>query len=113
MDWKSPIEGGKWGAPHTLDIPLAFDNIDKTGSLTGTSADAQKVADQVSETFIAFAKTGDPNGKGAVPWPAFTKADPRVQHIDGSVATGGVANQPDLEKLDADFTAARAKAASH
>jgi len=68
LDWKTPIEGGKWGAPHTLDIPLAFDNIDKEGSLTGTSADAQKVADQLSETFIAFARTGDPNNKSIPSW---------------------------------------------
>jgi len=68
LDWKSPLEGGKWGAPHTLDIPLVFDNIDKEGSLTGTSADAQKVADQMSETFIAFARTGDPNNKAIPKW---------------------------------------------
>jgi para-nitrobenzyl esterase len=68
LDWKTPIEGGKWGAPHTLDIPLAFDNIAAEGSLAGTSAEAQKVADQLSETFIAFAKTGDPNNKAIPKW---------------------------------------------
>jgi para-nitrobenzyl esterase len=68
LDWKSPLDGGKWGAPHTLDIPLVFDNIDKQGSLTGTSADAQKVADQMSEAFIAFAKTGDPNTRAVPKW---------------------------------------------
>ena len=68
LDWKSPLDGGKWGAPHTLDIPLVFDNIDKHGSLTGTSADAQKVADQMSEAFIAFAKTGDPNTRAIPKW---------------------------------------------
>jgi para-nitrobenzyl esterase len=68
LDWKSPLDGGKWGAPHTLDIPLVFDNIDKQGSLTGTSADAQKIADQMSETFIAFAKTGDPNTRAIPKW---------------------------------------------
>jgi para-nitrobenzyl esterase len=68
LDWKSPLDGGKWGAPHTLDIPLVFDNIDRQGSLTGTSADAQKVADQMSEAFIAFAKTGDPNTRAIPKW---------------------------------------------
>jgi para-nitrobenzyl esterase len=68
LDWKSPLEGGKWGAPHTLDIPLVFDNIGKEGALTGTSADAQKVADQMSEAFIAFARTGDPNTKAIPKW---------------------------------------------
>jgi para-nitrobenzyl esterase len=68
LDWRSPLDGGKWGAPHTLDIPLAFDNIDKEGSLTGTSAEAQKVADQMSSAFIAFAKTGDPNTQAIPGW---------------------------------------------
>jgi para-nitrobenzyl esterase len=68
LDWKTPIEGGKWGAPHTLDIPLSFDNIAATGSLAGTSSDAQKVADQLSETFIAFAKTGNPNNRMIPTW---------------------------------------------
>jgi hypothetical protein len=31
-----------------------------------------------------------------------------VQHIDGGIAAGSVANLPGLEKLDADFSAARA-----
>lgn len=68
LDWKSPLEGGKWGAPHTLDIPLVFDNIDKKGALTGTSADAQQVADQMSAAFIAFAKTGNPNTAAIPAW---------------------------------------------
>jgi para-nitrobenzyl esterase len=68
LDWRTPVEGGKWGAPHTLDIPLAFDNISAAGSLTGNSADAQKLADQISETFIAFARTGDPNNKSIPTW---------------------------------------------
>jgi para-nitrobenzyl esterase len=55
-----------------------------------------------------FAKTGDPNGKSVPAWPAFTNSDPRVQHIDGGIVTGGVANLPGLERLEAYFTAARA-----
>ena len=68
LDWKTPIDGGKWGAPHTLDIPLAFDNIAAAGSLAGTSPEAQKVADQLSEAFIAFAKTGNPNNRMMPNW---------------------------------------------
>jgi para-nitrobenzyl esterase len=68
LDWQSPLDGGKWGAPHTLDIPLVFDNIAAEGSLTGSAADAQKVADQMSETFIAFARTGNPNNEAIPAW---------------------------------------------
>ena len=72
--WKSPVDGGKWAAPHTMDIPFAFDNVEIAASMTGGGADAQKVADQVSETFIAFARTGDPDNKTIPKWPRYDLA---------------------------------------
>jgi para-nitrobenzyl esterase len=74
LNWPSPQDGGKWGAPHTLDIPLVFDNIAQPGSITGTGADAQKVADQMSDAFIAFARTGNPNHPGIPNWEPYTLA---------------------------------------
>ncbi|HYM36761.1 MAG TPA: carboxylesterase/lipase family protein [Steroidobacteraceae bacterium] len=72
LDWPSPQDGGKWRAPHTLDIPLVFDNIDKPGSITGTGDDAKKMANQISDAFISFAKTGDPNHVGIPKWEPYT-----------------------------------------
>ncbi|CAN5753901.1 carboxylesterase/lipase family protein [soil metagenome] len=71
FDFKSPVDGGRWGAPHTIDIPFAFDNVEIAKGMTGGGADAQKVADQMSETLIAFAKTGDPNNAAIPTWPRF------------------------------------------
>lgn len=68
LDWASPQDGGKWGAPHTLDIPLVFDNLDKAGSITGTGDSARAMSNQMSEAFIAFARTGNPNTKFAPTW---------------------------------------------
>jgi para-nitrobenzyl esterase len=72
LDWPSPQDGGKWGAPHTLDIPLVFNNLDKKDSITGTGVDAQKIADQVSDAFIAFARSGNPNHAGIPHWEPYT-----------------------------------------
>jgi para-nitrobenzyl esterase len=72
LDWPSPQDGGKWRAPHTLDIPLVFDNIAKEGSITGTGPDAQRMADQMSNAFIAFARNGNPNHDGIPKWDQYT-----------------------------------------
>ena len=65
LDWETPVEGGKWKAPHALEIGMVFDNVAKSGSMSGTGPEAQKVADQMSAAWLAFAKTGNPG------WPAY------------------------------------------
>ena len=68
LDWGSPLEGGKFGAFHTLDIPLVFDNIQAPGSRTGEGADAQALSEQMSGMLIALARQGDPNHAGIPQW---------------------------------------------
>ena len=68
MDWASPQDGGKWGAPHTLDIPLVFGTLDAPGSITGTAADARAASDRISDAFTAFAHTGNPSTKAIGVW---------------------------------------------
>jgi para-nitrobenzyl esterase len=67
VDWVSPREGGKFGAPHMADIPLAFDNVAAPGS-NAIGPTAQPMADAMSEAFLAFARTGDPNCKAIPRW---------------------------------------------
>ncbi|WP_165187237.1 carboxylesterase/lipase family protein [Caulobacter soli] len=72
LDFGSPIDGNKLRAFHSFDIALVFDNLDKSGSKTGTGPAARKVADQMSEAFIAFARTGDPNCAAIPAWGKYT-----------------------------------------
>jgi para-nitrobenzyl esterase len=72
LDWKSPQDGGKWGAPHTLDIPLVFGTLDAQGSITGTDESAQKMSAQMMDAFIAFARTGNPNAPSIPSWAPYT-----------------------------------------
>src|SRR6185312_8161433 len=84
LDWKSPRDGGKWGAPHTLDIPLVFDNIDKQGSITGTSPEAQRMAERMSESFLAFARSGDPNNRTVPTWEPYQLPRRQTLIFDGA-----------------------------
>jgi para-nitrobenzyl esterase len=72
LDWKSPQDGGRWGAPHGLDIPLVFGNLDAPVDLPGTRIGAgersRRMAARMGDAFIAFARTGDPNTRGLPSW---------------------------------------------
>jgi len=70
VDWPSP--DNKRRAQHMIDIPLAFDNTDKEGAITGNGEGARAMAAVMSETFIAFAKTGNPNNKVLPEWKPYT-----------------------------------------
>jgi len=69
LNWRSPVDGGKWGASHTLDIPLVFDNIVIAAGQTGGGADAQRLADLMSDALIAFARSGNPATPALPAWP--------------------------------------------
>jgi para-nitrobenzyl esterase len=78
--WKSPADGGKWGAPHTIDIPFAFDNLDLAASMVSSdgahpAAPAQQLAATYSQTLLAFTSTGDPNHPGLPSWPRYNLDD--------------------------------------
>jgi para-nitrobenzyl esterase len=67
--WPSPLDGGKWRAPHTIDIPLVFANVAQS-RYTKDAPGVQAVAGAMSDALLAFARTGDPGTK-ALPWPRF------------------------------------------
>ena len=38
FDWATPIDGGKWGAHHGLDVPFVFDNVALVPDMVGTGS---------------------------------------------------------------------------
>jgi para-nitrobenzyl esterase len=70
VNWRSPIDGGKWKAPHTIDIPLVFDNV-AASNYTSNAPTAQRVADLMCAALIAFARSGSPDAPGLPTWPRF------------------------------------------
>jgi para-nitrobenzyl esterase len=62
LDWETPVLDGRLISPHGLEMPFVFDNVENGGvGLTGGGETARKMADRLSETWIAFAATGNPN----------------------------------------------------
>ena len=71
LTWETPAARGKLRCPHALEIPLVFDTVESSRSFVGRGDDPQKVSDQMSAAWLAFARTGNPNVAGAPSWPAY------------------------------------------
>lgn len=70
------------GAFHTMDIPLVFGTLDAKGSETGAGADARSASKAMQDSFVAFARGGDPNHAGSPRWPRYTLDDRATMIFD-------------------------------
>jgi para-nitrobenzyl esterase len=66
--WQTPVLDGRPRAFHCSDIAFAYDNSDVSRTMTGGGDDARKLGAAVSQAFINFARTGDPNHAGLPRW---------------------------------------------
>jgi para-nitrobenzyl esterase len=92
VDWKSPKDGGIWGAPHTIDIGLVFGTLDAKGSIVGTGPDSVAMSNAMSDAFIAFARTGNPNTAAIPAWEPYTL--PRRQTMVFNTPASKMADDP-------------------
>lgn len=66
---------------HALEIPFVFDNVDKT-PITGTGPERYALAARMSDAWIAFARTGNPNHEGLPEWPRYDPEQRRTMVFD-------------------------------
>jgi para-nitrobenzyl esterase len=70
--WPSPVHDGILGSCHALELPFVFDHLHAPNTVEFMGNDPpEKLADIMQNTWIAFAKTGDPNNKSIPNWPAY------------------------------------------
>ncbi len=91
LDYVSPALGGELGALHTMETPLVFDTVEASRALLGESDTPVTLARRMSEAWVRFASTGDPNGAGLPAWPRYTPAERPMMLFD---ADPHVANDP-------------------
>ncbi len=70
--WESPIKSYMMSY-HTAEIPFVFNNINFSKNMTGDGKEAHNLADKMSQAWINFAKTGNPNGNGLPKWEPYNR----------------------------------------
>jgi para-nitrobenzyl esterase len=63
FSWKSPWEGGKYGAMHALELSFVFGILlDKNqGIFPRKTEETQELSGKMMDAWISFARTGNPN----------------------------------------------------
>lgn len=95
--WEAPIPA--LGACHGIDIAFVFGGAlsDAASLFTGPGGEAKELAEKVMDSWLAFARTGDPNHSGLPSWPGYD-TDRRATMQLGK--TCGVVDAPqDAERL--------------
>jgi para-nitrobenzyl esterase len=95
--WQSPIFDGVFKAVHCMEIPFVFNNIARCEEMTGGGKDAHALANKMSQSWINFARTGNPVHKGLPAWPNYTAASGATMFFDLQCV---VKNHHDREVLE-------------
>ena len=80
--WQSPALDGKYKAWHCMELPFVFNNIEKNQEMTGGGKEAYKLAEIISQVWINYAKTGNPNHKGLPAWKPYNENEGTTMYFD-------------------------------
>ena len=71
--WPSPAFNGQFGACHAVEIPFVFGTINAPmmDQLVGKGPAADTLKEKIMDTWIAFARDGNPNHDGIPKWPSY------------------------------------------
>jgi para-nitrobenzyl esterase len=94
LSWKTPVAGGKFFSPHTMDLPFVFDNLAAGREMVGTGQDQETLAERMSVAWTSFARTGKPVAKSLPEWRPFEAKNRATMIFDNECKC---LNDPDRE----------------
>ena len=92
--WQSPVLDGVYKAVHCMEIPFVFNNVARCEEMTGGGKDAYDLARKMSQSWVSFARTGNPNYKELPAWKPYTEASGTTMLFDNQCV---IKSHPDKE----------------
>lgn len=95
--WQSPSIDGKYKSMHCMELPFVFNNIARCQEMTGGGKQAEVLAGKMSQAWINFARTGNPNHPALPKWPAYNERNTSTMFFDNQCV---VKPQQDKELME-------------
>ena len=97
------VEGGRraYGAYHSGELAYVFGNVGLVG-LDWTDWD-HELSDAISQYWVNFARTGDPNGEGLPAWPRYEQATEQSLEFGSEIRVAAGVRKDKLDVFDAVF----------
>ena len=83
--WQTPVFDGRPRAFHCAEIPFVFANTDLCDHMTGGGQRARALSGIVSDAWIQFARTGNPNHAGMPLWAPYSRTTAPSMIFDDEV----------------------------
>lgn len=92
--WQTPMLDGRPRAFHSCEISFVFNNVDLCVNYSGGTPQALALSRKVSQAWVSFARTGDPNHSGLPKWAPVSEGKLPVMYFDNTCV---VKNDPESE----------------
>ena len=82
LSYETPVNGGIFKSPHTLEIPFMFANVEESRVLVGEGKGAALLGRMMSDAWISFARNGRPESELLPEWAPYDPDDRLVMELD-------------------------------
>ncbi len=85
FDYPSPAYDGRLGSCHSLDIPFIWGTYEAENMQRfcgDASPELESLSETMMQTYLAFARTGNPNNARLPEWPVYEAADRAVMTLN-------------------------------
>jgi len=82
FDYPSAIDGGRFGAPHTSELPYLFGTLEEAAAHIGTAPTHADMSRIMMRCWASFARHGNPGGDLLSEWKPFDASGLQVMALD-------------------------------